>query len=318
MGFIARGKNRSGFAGHVMRVPEWEGKKADSTAQFRTVQLHCEATHQDSFVPTRRILFVDDEPGIRNSLAPLLRHQGHAVTTAATVPEALKHIYISEFDVLVADLNIGEPGDGFTLASAMRRTHPNCLNMILTGYPAVETALHAIHSQVDHFLVKPIRADTLLGAVEQRFNPGTQRNFTPVSMADFLRQHGTEIIGRTLAAMKSDQEIGALALSDGDRVDHLPAVFTRLAALLGSAEPGETSPDGLLEAAKHGLVRKRQGYSADMLADDRRLLGKAIHEVVQDNLLELNISRVIPDLQRINESLDFHLKAALVAYNQAP
>ena len=55
-----------------------------------------------------------------------------------------------------------------------------------------------------------------------------------------------------------------------------------------------------------------------MLVDDRRLLGGAIHEVVQENLLNLNISRVIPDLQRINESLDLQLKAALAAYSQEP
>jgi hypothetical protein len=55
-----------------------------------------------------------------------------------------------------------------------------------------------------------------------------------------------------------------------------------------------------------------------MLADDRRLLARAIHYVVQDNLLDLNISRIIPDLQRINESLDFQLKVALVAYSEAP
>ena len=99
--------------------------------------------------------------------------------------------------------------------------------------------------------------------------------------------------------MKAHQQLGAVPLNDGDRVDHLPGVFTRLAATLKSPDRGEEATQELLrDAAQHGLVRKRQGYSADMLVDDRRLLGKAIHDVVQENLLDLDISRVIPDLQR--------------------
>jgi YesN/AraC family two-component response regulator len=37
----------------------------------------------------------------------------------------------------------------------MRRTKPDCVNLILTGYPAFETALEAIRNQVDDYIVKP-------------------------------------------------------------------------------------------------------------------------------------------------------------------
>ena len=97
-----------------------------------------------STVPQRKILFVDDELSLRTTLPAVLEQHGYTVTTAATVREALKRMHGLEFDVLVTDLNIGEPGDGFTVASAMRRTHPDCLNIILTGYPAFEAALNAI------------------------------------------------------------------------------------------------------------------------------------------------------------------------------
>lgn len=273
-----------------------------------------------STVPQRKILFVDDEPSLRTALPAVLEKHGYRVTTAATVREALKRMHGFEFDVLVTDLNIGEPGDGFTVASAMRRTHPNCLNIILTGYPASEAALNAIHRQVDHFLVKPTHPDVLVSAIEEKIHRiGTHRDRTPAHMADFLRQNGSEIIHRTLEGMEAHPQIGALPLNDAGRIDHLPAVFTRLAALLECADLRQKGAQELLrDAAQHGVVRKRQGYSADMLVDDRRLLGGAIHEVVQESLLDLNISRVIPDLQRISESLDLQLKAALVAYSQEP
>ena len=90
------------------------------------------------------ILFVDDEPSIRTTLPAILSSFGFSVTSAATVPEALNLITTRQFDVLISDLNIGNPADGFTVVSAMRRTQPDAITFILTGYPAFESALEAI------------------------------------------------------------------------------------------------------------------------------------------------------------------------------
>src|ERR1700745_3775262 len=115
-----------------------------------------------------RILFVDDEPAIRMSLPEILRLHGFQVTSAATVGEAVQAIAAQEFDVLISDLNIGNPGDGFTVVSAMRRTQPDCVTLILTGYPAFETALQAIRSQVDDYLIKPAPVEMLVSAIEKK------------------------------------------------------------------------------------------------------------------------------------------------------
>ena len=94
------------------------------------------------------ILFVDDEDSIRLTLPLLLEREGFKVTSARNVPEALNLIATQEFQVLLTDLNIGYPGDGFAIVSAMRSTQPDALRFILTGYPAFESALEAMrHAQ---------------------------------------------------------------------------------------------------------------------------------------------------------------------------
>jgi len=59
----------------------------------------------------RKLLFVDDEPAIRLTLPAILKQEGFDVTAASTVPEALDCINKEKFDVLLSDLNIGQPGD---------------------------------------------------------------------------------------------------------------------------------------------------------------------------------------------------------------
>ncbi len=63
------------------------------------------------------LLFVDDEESVRTTLGMMLESKGFKVTAAGTVPEALRLISNQPFDVLIADLNIGQPGDGFTVVS---------------------------------------------------------------------------------------------------------------------------------------------------------------------------------------------------------
>ena len=117
---------------------------------------------------SKRLLFVDDEEGIRETLPLLLQARGFDVRVAASVPEALAEITSHKFDVLLSDLNIGKDGDGFTVVKAMRRAQPNCVTVLLTGYPAFESALQAIHNEVDDYFVKPAELDSLISTIERK------------------------------------------------------------------------------------------------------------------------------------------------------
>ena len=109
-----------------------------------------------------RILFVDDEAGIRATLPVILQRHGFAVVVAATVPEALDHIHNQKFDLLLSDLNIQREGDGFEVVRAMREAHPQCITIILTGYPGLESAIEGIHQSIDDYILKPTDASKLV------------------------------------------------------------------------------------------------------------------------------------------------------------
>ena len=127
--------------------------------------LHCRS---------KRLLFVDDE-GIRLTLPLVLQARGFNVRVAASVPEALSEIRTHEFGVLLSDLNIGEDGDGFAVVRAMRKAYPNCVSILLTGYPAFESAVQAIEDQVDGYFVKPAGIDPLVSTIERKLRTRQER-----------------------------------------------------------------------------------------------------------------------------------------------
>ncbi|HKR83251.1 MAG TPA: response regulator [Terriglobales bacterium] len=118
----------------------------------------------------KRLLFVDDEPSIRLTLPAVLEDHGFVVTTAESVPDAIARIDRAQFDVLLSDLNIGQEGDGFQVVSAMRKRHPQCVNIILTGYPAFESAVLAIRHHVDDYVVKPADIEVLVRTIKHKLS----------------------------------------------------------------------------------------------------------------------------------------------------
>src|SRR6266852_919825 len=135
----------------------------------------------------QKLLFVDDEPNIRNTLPLILQKHGFGVKSAATVREA--------FDVLISDLNIEYPGDGFTIVSAMRRVQPTAITFILTGYPEFESALEAIRNQVDDYLTKPADILSLVATLERKLETRRpQRSISIKRAPEFLLDNLEQIL----------------------------------------------------------------------------------------------------------------------------
>src|SRR5690242_8819928 len=206
-----------------------------------------------------RILFVDDEAGIRNTLKPILEQHGFEVTAAATVPEALEAMNHASFDVLLSDLNIGQPGDGFTVVSAMRRVQPQAATFILTGYPDFDTALQAIRSQVDDYLLKPTDVPTLIHTIESRLENRRQVPLEqPLKRVSHLMQESIgEITREWLKLVKAHAELAAIRLSDKDRIDHLPDVIEEMAKRV-EGDSDNTTESAKSAAVQHGKERARR------------------------------------------------------------
>jgi DNA-binding NtrC family response regulator len=114
------------------------------------------------------ILFVDDEPSIRLTLPPILVEQGFTVRVAASVASALAEISTHKFDVLLSDLNISKPRDGFLVMNAARAANPLCVAILLTGCPDFDGEAEVEKNDLDGYLVKPADIENLMNIIDQK------------------------------------------------------------------------------------------------------------------------------------------------------
>lgn len=107
-----------------------------------------------------RLLLVDDEPELLESLATALARRGMTVTTAESGEAALRLIGAQGFDVALLDAKM--PGmDGITLLRLIKKAQPLVEVLVLTGHPSMGMAVEGLREGAVDFLMKPQSPDVL-------------------------------------------------------------------------------------------------------------------------------------------------------------
>jgi DNA-binding NtrC family response regulator len=135
--------------------------------------------------PTRRppsVLFVEDEPRLREILQTAMTSWGFAVGTARSGEEAIKTMEQQTRDIALLDLNL--PGmSGIELFEQIRSRWPATAVVILTGFGDLAAAKAAIRLDVVDFLTKPCRLDDLETALDRAWkrSPASQLPIVPAA-----------------------------------------------------------------------------------------------------------------------------------------
>jgi DNA-binding NtrC family response regulator len=107
-----------------------------------------------------RILVVDDEAIVRESLGGWFRQDGYSVHTVQSAAEALRACEPGLFDIALLDVKM--PGmDGLELQSRLAAADPALTIVIMTAYASVETAVRAMKAGAYDYIVKPFDPDEL-------------------------------------------------------------------------------------------------------------------------------------------------------------
>jgi DNA-binding response OmpR family regulator len=263
-----------------------------------------------------RLLLAEDDDAVREMLQTVLERDGFDVVSVATVRTALRRIATEEFDVLLSDLHMPHAGDGFTVVSAMRHTHPDAVTLVLSGYPELDEALSAIRSQADDVLIKPIEIASLRDIIhEQLGNRTPKKPFVTESVATILEKNLDLTIQDWMKLVANDRELTCVPLSFEDRSGHLPNLIADLIYRLRT--PRSLKADASIPAREHGILRRKQGYTAAMLVEESRILQVSIFNTLQNNLRKVNFSAVLLDVITIADEVDSQLKQAMLSFTES-
>jgi ActR/RegA family two-component response regulator len=261
-----------------------------------------------------RVLLVDDDEVLLFTLAKVLEHHQFEVTTAATVPEALKHISSDHYDVLLSDLHMPGAGDGLTVVSAMRHANPKAVTMLLSAFPEMGAAAQAIMLQADEILVKPMNVDALVDTIKSRLAVGPSRFRVVESVATILERSVQSTIQDWFERIQREESLMAIPLSRELRCFHLTAVFGDIVDRLRSFKPLGSKEPMSGSAAEHGLTRRKQGYTAAMMVEESRVLQVSIFNTLQNNLVSIDFSVLLIGVMTIADEVDAQLSQAMKSY----
>ncbi len=261
-----------------------------------------------------RILLVDDEEAISESLGEILTMYDFEVRTAGNVADALRLISSENFDVLLSDLHMPGAGDGLTVVSAMRHANPKAVTMLLSAFPQMEAAAQAILLQADEILVKPMNIPALIDAIKTRLAIGPPRLRVIESVATILERSTKSTIQQWFEDVELDDKMKKVSLPFSLRCAHLPQLFVELVARLRSTTKLGTKELISTSAHRHGLVRRTQGYTAAMMVEESRMLQVNIFRTLQNNLTVIDFSLLLTGVMTIDDEVDSQLSQAMESY----
>ena len=164
---------------------------------------------------TARILIVDDEEIIRESLYYILEKEGHEVETAKDGLEALQKIEKQPFDIVITDLEMPEV-KGIELLEKVQQLTPEAFVLIITAYASIETAVAALRKGASDYIIKPLEFDDILFRINRLLEHRKLERENKLLRQELHHTYDFEqIVGKSPAMKKIFSTVEKVAKTDG-------------------------------------------------------------------------------------------------------
>ncbi len=113
-----------------------------------------------------KLLIVDDELSVRDSLGKWFREEGYEIGTAESASDALTRMAQNKWDLALIDIKM-RGTDGIELQRRLHELDPDLIVIIMTGYASVETAVTALKNGAYDYVSKPLDPDEIAHLVKK-------------------------------------------------------------------------------------------------------------------------------------------------------
>jgi two-component system response regulator HydG len=163
--------------------------------------------------PRGKMLIVDDELSVRDSLAKWFREEGYEVGTAENANDALTRMAEQKWDLALLDIKM-RGTDGIELQGKLHEIDPQLVTIIMTGYASVDTAVQAMKNGAYDYLTKPLDPDEVAHKVRKAIESrATQKEVERLKTMTEVA-HSPDLIGQSAAMKKVFDAIETVGPTD--------------------------------------------------------------------------------------------------------
>lgn len=179
-------------------------------AYFRKKQYIC-AKFDNEFGFMAKLLIIDDERGIRNTLREILADEGHEVEIAENGKQGLEMAQAKAFDLIFSDIKMPEM-DGIEVLKALKEGEEaiDTPIVMISGHGDVETAVQALKLGAYDFLLKPLDLNRILITTKNALESKSLKQETK-QLRKKISDHGPQMIGKSAAIARVREIIDKVA-----------------------------------------------------------------------------------------------------------
>jgi len=140
-----------------------------------------------------KILLVDDDEVITETLRLVLEEEGYLVETASTGQEAISKSHEEFYNLAIVDWRLPDI-EGTKVLRNFKETIPKMEKIMLTGYPSMQNAVDSVNARADAFFQKPVDMEVLLQKIKELLKLQEQeRNFSEERMTTYIETRCKEL-----------------------------------------------------------------------------------------------------------------------------
>ncbi len=140
-----------------------------------------------------RIIVVDDDEGIRKTLATILEEIGYVVDTVENGKEAIERSNTEFYNLALIDIRLPDI-EGIELLAALKETTPKMIKIIMTGYPSLQNAIEALNKGADAYILKPLNIDRVLNTIKEHLTKQQEaRKYSEEKVTEFIKTRVREL-----------------------------------------------------------------------------------------------------------------------------
>jgi DNA-binding NtrC family response regulator len=133
-----------------------------------------------------RILVIDDDTPIRETLSLALETAGFEVDAAKNGQEAIAKSFENFYNLAIVDWRLPDI-EGTKLLGELKETTPRMAKILLTGFPSMDNAIDAVNNSADAFLVKPVKLEALVSKIKELLSKQQEeKDYSEKRMTNYL------------------------------------------------------------------------------------------------------------------------------------